>query len=288
MMSKGATYRELYLACRARLQRAGVEDPGTDAAQLCRHFFSLDRAGLAVHGEETCPEGLREKFLQAQEERAGRRPLQYILGQWDFMGLPLKVGEGVLAPREDTAALVEAVAARLPRRKGLYGVDLCAGTGAVALGLCSLCPGVRIDCIELSEKALFFLRENLASYPQYPIQARQGDICSPQDAQAIGPLDVLVSNPPYIRSAVLPTLQPEVRREPSMALDGGGDGLGFYRAIAALWLPKLKPGGLVGVEIGEEQGEAVAGLFRQAGLTGIAVHQDWAGLDRAVTATAQV
>ena len=106
------TCRELYLLARRRLGGAGVDSPGTDAAALAQRFLGLDRAGLALHGEETPPPQREAAFLQAVEERAARRPLQYILGEWEFMGLPLAVGEGVLCPREDTAVLVEELARR--------------------------------------------------------------------------------------------------------------------------------------------------------------------------------
>lgn len=279
------TYRQLYLKARAHLLAAGVEDPGVDAAYLCGHFFDLDRPGLAVHGEEPCPEEKAGAFWRAVEERAARRPLQYILGQWAFMGFTLRVGEGVLVPREDTAVLVEALAGRLAGRTGLRGLDLCAGSGAVALGLCRLCPGLQMDCVELSAEALGYLRENLAAYPAYGVKAREGDMLLPETAARFGEMDVIASNPPYIARDQLPGLQPEVQREPAMALDGGADGLLFYRAIGELWAPRLKAGGVLGVEIGEEQGGAVCRLMEQAGLEDIRVHKDWAGLDRAVTGT---
>lgn len=280
------TYRQLYLDCRARLQAAGIESPGTDAALLCESFFSLDRPGLAVHGEEPCPPAEQQAFLRAVREREARRPLQYILGRWEFMGLTLQVGEGVLVPREDTATLVEALAARVGGLESPQGVDLCAGSGAVGLGLCRLCPGLRVDCVELSPEALPYLEKNLAAYPEYPARAVAGDVLAPETAGAYAGLSFIASNPPYIARGVLPTLQPEVQREPAMALDGGGDGLVFYRAIAAHWVPKLRPGGVLGVEIGEEQGDAVCGILAGAGLGQITLHRDWAGLPRAVTGVA--
>ncbi len=286
MTGKTDTPRQLYLWCKALLQGAGIENPGMEAALLCESFLSLDRAGLALHGEEPCPGPCREAFMRAARERAGRRPLQYILGRWEFMGLTLEVGEGVLVPREDTAALVEALSRQLPEREGLWGVDLCAGTGAVALGLCSLCPGLRMACIELSPEAFPYLEKNLRAYPQYPVEALLGDVLSPQTRQKFRGLDVIAANPPYIPQSVLPTLQPEVRREPLLALDGGPDGLLFYRAIAKGWVPLLNPGGVLGVEIGEDQGEAVMALFKDAGLSRVSLHKDWAGLPRAVTALA--
>ena len=119
------TCRELYLLARRRLGGAGVDSPGADAAALAQRFLGLDRTGLALHGEETPPPQREAAFLQAVEERAARRPLQYILGEWEFMGLPLAVGEGVLCPREDTAVLVEELARRLGERPRPWGPVLC-------------------------------------------------------------------------------------------------------------------------------------------------------------------
>ena len=264
------TCRELYLLARRRLGGAGVDSPGADAAALAQRFLGLDRAGLALHGEEAPPPQREAAFLQAVEERAARRPLQYILGEWEFMGLPLAVGEGVLCPREDTAVLVEELARRLGERPRPRGLDLCAGTGAVAVG--------RGDSLENVE-------ENLRRHGRGQVTARKGDVLSPALAGEFvpGSLDFIASNPPYIETGELPGLQPEVRREPALALDGGADGLVFYRAIVQLWAPLVKPGGLVAVEIGESQGPAVARLFQQAGLTAVETAQDWAGLDRVVS-----
>ncbi len=278
------TYRELYLRARGVFSDRGIDSPGEDSQALIKAFFGLDRSGLALHGQESPSPKQEAGFLQAVEERAARRPLQYILGEWEFMGLSLKVGEGVLVPREDTAVLVEALAERLEGISAPVGVDLCAGSGAVALGLCTLFPHAKLTCLELSEQAFSYLQKNLAAYPQYGIKAGKGDVLREKTAEAFSPksLDFIVSNPPYIPSKELPALQPEVRREPALALDGGEDGLLFYRAICSLWLPRLKPGGILAVEIGEEQGKAVSALFSAHGLTRIELRQDWGGLDRCV------
>lgn len=279
--------RELYLQARRRIQEAGVESPGPDALALAERFLGLDRAGLAVHGGEEPAPAREAAFLRGVEERAARRPLQYILGSWDFMGLSLAVGEGVLVPREDTTVLVEALADRLsalPESAALKGVDLCAGTGAVGLGLCSLLPQTEVVCLELSEQAFSYLEQNLKAYPQYHVRGLREDILQAAAAGAFeeNSLDFIASNPPYVKTGDISSLQPEVRKEPVLALDGGGDGLIFYRAIAALWLPLLKPGGVLGVEIGEEQAGDVLALFAHYGLEDLEVKQDWAGLDRAV------
>lgn len=196
------TYRELYLLARRRLGGAGVDSPGADAAALAQRFLGLDRAGLALHGEEAPPPQREAAFLQAVEERAARRPLQYILGEWEFMGLPLAVGEGVLCPREDTAVLVEELARRLGERPRPRGLDLCAGTGAVALGLRTLLPQAEVLCLELSDRAFPYLEENLRRHGKGLAAARKGDVLSPALAGEFvpGSLDFIASNPPYIET----------------------------------------------------------------------------------------
>lgn len=279
------TGREGYLLLRRALAAAGIEDPGAEARLLCERFLGLDRAGLALHGDEVVPPHKERALLAAARQREQYRPLQYILGEWEFLDLRLAVGEGVLCPREDTAVLVRTLAGRLANRPAPLGLDLCAGSGAVALGLCSLLPRASVTCVELSEAALGYLRENLGRYPQYSVTALRGDVLEPKAAAIFAPgsLDMIAANPPYVRTQELSGLQPEVRQEPALALDGGPDGLRFYRAICAHWLPLLKPGGLLAVEIGEEQGKAVEALFAAAGLRAISVQKDLAGLDRCVS-----
>lgn len=282
------TYRELYLKAKSVFSARDIDSPGEDSLALVKAFFGLDRSALALRGQE-CPAPERERdFLKAVEERAARRPLQYVLGEWEFMGLSLRVGEGVLVPREDTAVLAETLAERLQGVPEPVGVDLCAGSGAVALGLCALLPHAKLTCLELSEQAFSYLEQNLAAYPQYKICAKVGDVLRKETAESFPPqsLDFIASNPPYIPSKELSILQPEVQREPAMALDGGEDGLVFYRALCALWLPRLKPGGILAVEIGEDQGKTVSALFASHGLTKIELRQDWAGLDRCVAGKA--
>ena len=166
--------------------------------------------------------------------------------------------------------------------KGLRAADLCAGTGAVALGLAGLLPQASVAALELEEEAFVYLQRNCRRMGRR-VQPLRCDICCPSTAEQFGGLHGILSNPPYIRSAELPVLQREVRREPQSALDGGTDGLHFYRCIAALWVPRLVRGGVCAVETGEDQGRAVAALFEQFGLREVRVEKDFNGLDRVVS-----
>lgn len=214
-------------------------------------------------------------------ERAAGRPLQYILGEWPFLGLTLAVGEGVLIPREETELLVRTAAEMLLETEAPFTVDLCSGSGAVALGLASLLPGVRADAVEKYPEAFGYLKLNIEKTGLRQVSAVTGDIFDPAAAARYSNLDAVLCNPPYVRTGEIPGLQREVRYEPRQALDGGADGLAFYRALAELWLPRLKPGGAAVVEIGEEGGPAVGELFGPL-LEDLRVLRDFSGFDRVV------
>lgn len=261
-----------------RLRRAGVEDAAFDARCLLEDIGGVKRGSIPC--EE--PDETRRKVLEAALcEREAGRPLQYILGKWDFLSLTLAVGEGVLIPRPDTELLCESAAQRLSSVPHPHIVDLCAGSGCVGLGVASLCPDVTVTAVELSDEALPFLRRNCAAYPQYRVTIQQRDVL--EGGMAEEQYDAVLSNPPYIPTADLASLQREVQKEPRMALDGDSDGLRFYRAIAERWLPCLRVGGFASVEVGIGQAEDVAALFSQHGLTDITIKNDLAGIPRVVT-----
>lgn len=276
------TLRSLYNEARRRLTAAGIDSPAFDAACLIELVFGVNRGDLLVHGQEEADAAGEEQFEALLRRREAREPLQYLLGAWEFMDMSLKTGPGVLCPREETELLCQTVAGYL-KDTPCRGLDLCAGTGAVALGIARLCPKAEIQAVELSDQAAGYLRQNVETFGEERVQVVMGDVLSPEFAArfADGSLDFIASNPPYIASGELPGLQEEVQKEPALALDGGEDGLVFYRAIAKLWAPKLHPGGVLAVEIGEEQAEAVSALFAEAGIA-CRTEQDFNGLDRVV------
>ena len=279
------TLQVIYLEGNQRLQKAGNESPAFDAICLFEHVFHMNRQDLMLHGNTKQATLEQEtEFFTLIEQRAKKRPLQYILGEWPFLDFHLKMGEGVLIAREDTTVLVE-TAAKLIQTKQATILDLCAGTGAVGLGIASLLSTAHVTCVEKYAPAFAYLQQNIALCKEQGIEnvvALQGDILSEAFASAFQDIDTIVSNPPYIETAVLPTLQEEVQKEPTTALDGGEDGLLFYRAIADIWIPKIKTGGIVAVEIGEGQETSVARLFADAGVEQIQFEKDSGNIIRVV------
>ncbi len=282
------TMIEYYRRAKARLAEVPVEAPETEALLLCEAFFGIQgRAALTAHGDSLPSEQAAADFTAAVAQR-GDRPLQYILGEWEFCDMKLRVGEGVLVPREDTATLVELAAEALRSVEKPRVIDLCAGSGAVALGMAQLLPNAEFVCAELSEKALPYLHENIERYAPGRVTVVTADVLKPpvlSDILAPGSFDAIVSNPPYICTDEIPGLARELHQEPYMALNGGADGLEFYRAITDSWTVLLKSGGRLAFEIGAEEFESVKGIFVRCDLTDIAFKKDFAGIKRAIIGT---
>ena len=275
------TRRDWLATATARLTEAGCEDAAFDARCLLEDLGGLPRGHAADDTPLTDEQTAALDAALAQ--RAEGRPLQYILGEWEFLTLTLKVGEGVLIPRPDTELLCEVAAENLRGVSAPRVLDLCAGSGCVGLGVASLHPDALVTEVELSDAALPYLRENLLRYPDYAVTLRQADVLADY-AAFDGPYDAILSNPPYIPTADLADLQREVQHEPQMALDGAEDGLLFYRTIAEHWCEKLTPNGFVAVEVGIGQAEDVAALFAAQGLENTAIYPDLAGIPRVVLA----
>ena len=283
-MTLGQTYR----AGRRILEEAGNETSAFDeafafdASALFFKAFGLDRQQRILRSAEPAEKDKAETYLSFVRERAEGRPLQYILGKWPFLGLELEVGEGVLIPREETELLVKTAARLLRDIPEPRVADLCSGSGAAALGIVSLLPGARVTAAEKEEAAFRYLVKNIqkTGLCAKPVLL---DVLNPEAAEGFSGIDCVVSNPPYVKSGDLPLLQREVRREPAEALDGGEDGLLFYRAIARNWVPALRPGGVLAVEVGDGQAESVASLFTEAGIESINSEKDFSGIPRVVS-----
>lgn len=275
------TRRQWLTEATARLTAVGCEDAAFDARCLLEDLGGLPR-GQAAEDVPLTEEQLTALTTALAQREAGR-PLQYILGQWDFLTLTLQVGEGVLIPRPDTELLCEAAADRLHSVSAPRVLDLCAGSGCVGLGVASLVPAATVTAVELSDEALPYLRANVARYPQYTVAVCQGNVLTDY-ADFDGPYDAILSNPPYIPTTDLAGLQREVQHEPKMALDGAEDGLLFYRTIAEHWCDKLAENGFVAVEVGIGQAADVAALFTACGLENTEVLTDLGGVQRVVIA----
>ena len=213
--------------------------------------------------------------------------MQYLCGSWPFLDFELAVGPGVLCPRADTEVVAEAAAGMLAGVEAPRVLDLCAGTGCLGLGVKRFCPAAQVTSLEKSPAAYRYLEQNAHLSPVLIITPVQGDLFTYWQTLPEGQLDLIVSNPPYLTSAEMGALQPEVAQEPAMALEAGEDGLVFYRAIAEHYQKALRPGGALALEIGWQQREAVTALLAANGWTEIACRKDFGGNDRCVMARKQ-
>ncbi len=278
------TYRECYeQGCRT-LQAAGIEEAALDARLLLEAVCGTDRNDLLVHGEQPVAPEAEEKYLNWIRQRAEHIPLQQLTGEQGFMGLTFSVNEHVLIPRQDTEILVEEVLKEL--HDGMRVLDMCTGSGCILLSLLHYsndCEGLGVD---LSAEALEVAGRNVLKVltPEKAEHAHflQSDLFEKVE----GKFEIIVSNPPYIASAEVDRLMPEVRdHEPRMALDGTEDGLYFYRRIIEEAGKHLVSSGMLFFEIGYDQGQAVSELMRTEGYCEVQVVQDYAGLDRVVFGT---
>lgn len=278
------TYSELYISAKMQFTKAGVLSPAFDALCLFEHFFKVGRAELVNKGRETPDPEALQAFLNAIEERENGRPLQYIIGSWNFMGITFHVREGVLVPRDDTEVVVNECLSRMEGIENPAMLDLCAGSGAVSIALSKFIKGGSVTAVELHKGAYDCLCENIAFNKAMNVTAVKGDVFTSFPEFVSGAYDLIVSNPPYIPTQEIETLRKEVRREPAAALDGGSDGMDFYRAIAKDWSRCLKPLGVLAFELGEGQSGYVSALLKSHGFTDIVKKKDLGGEFRAISA----
>ena len=260
------------------LEENGIEAPDFEALQMLQ---SLGYSKIRIlEGRGVLTQQQQEQLRQLASRRLEGEPLQYLLGEWEFYGLTLKVGPGVLIPRPDTETLVEAGLSYLKGRTGCRVLDLCAGTGCVGLAVERSAKNISaLYALEKEEAAFFYLKENLAAYESRIMPLHQDGLAPGPEADR---LDLILCNPPYLTGEDMESLQTEVRYEPPSALDGGEDGLDFYRRLTAVWKDRLVPGGLLAYEIGMGQQEDVSRILTREGLEQIHWKEDLSGIVRVV------
>lgn len=279
-----STYHDLYLKIRMSLSSAGIEAAQLEAREILCAASGKTAEELYRDISLYTTEAIAEQALALQERRLAGEPIAYLVGEWSFCGLPFYVSPAALIPRVDTEMLAQLAMNRLKEHQGSTRVlDLCAGTGCVGLTVAALMKNTRAVLVDLSDGALDLCKRNIR---RHKLTGRavylKGDALQPP-SHALGQFDVLVCNPPYIPTGDLAGLDASVKGfEPMMALDGGADGLDFYRGITSLWQPALKPGGHLLYEVGIGQAEQVAWLLVKAGYENIRITRDTGGIDRVV------
>jgi release factor glutamine methyltransferase len=281
------TYGDYYIETRRALKEAGVEAYSLEARLLCAHAAEKTTekfmAELGLYPAAT----MADKISALLNRRLAGEPIAYVTGSWEFYGMPLIVDENVLIPRMDTEVLVDTALQNLKQRgkPDARVLDLCTGSGCIACAIAKKLPGAKVVAADISPKAVSICRKNVLLNGLSPrVSSIDADALNAPPL-LIGSFDLLVSNPPYIASEEIDTLDTSVRDyEPRMALDGGEDGLDFYRAIIRRWKSVIREGGYIMFEVGETQAEEVQKLLRLASFKDVGTKKDTAGIERVVYA----
>lgn len=277
------TVKETYKKCKEILAESEIEDETFEALCLFEKVTGFDRLGIISHGDEQITDEKLNELLSLVNRCCKHEPLQYLLGSWSFCGFDFCVGKGVLIPRDDTEVVVNLCIDYLKNSENKKVIDLCAGSGAISVVLEKLADA-EVTALELSDDAFKFLKKNI-KLNNSKVKAVKGNVfksfCDFEDNS----FDLIVSNPPYIKSDDIQTLQTEVQQEPRLALDGGKSGYDFYEAIVKHWSSKLRHGGALAFELGENQSDYVAELMKSQGFENIRTSLDLGGVQRAIIGT---
>ena len=277
------TYNNLYLDVRQQFLRAGLPDPTLESRERVCCASGKTREALSRDGRLYVPETVEQQVRRLAERHLAGEPVAYLIGEWEFYGLPLDISESVLIPRPDTEVLVDRALACIKTLDEPRVLDLCAVSGCIGLAIAKNAPGCHAVLGELDEGALRICRQNIrrnqlsARVTSLRMDARE------KPSRQLGEFDCIVSNPPYIPTADIETLDPSVRdHEPHLALDGGADGLDFYRVLTANYRDALRPGGWLVLEIGCAQAADVLALGAANGWVNGSCRKDYGSNDRAV------
>ena len=276
------TVNDAYLDLRRELREAGVAGSQIEARELVCFALDIKPEEFVVKKHLWVFDEMQAHIDALKKERLSGTPLQHITGRWEFYGIPLEVSRDTLIPRADTETLAETAISLLERRSRSRLLDLCCGSGCIAISVLKNVEGVTAVLGDLSEAALEVAQRNLV---QHHLTGRA--LTAVLDAKvtppgALGRFHLIVCNPPYIPSEEIPTLDIEVQREPHMALDGGEDGLDFYRAVAKGYYDSLHNGGVLAFEVGLGQFEDVSRILEETGYKNVQVRNDLTGIERVV------
>ena len=277
------TYNNLYMDIRQELRQSGIEAATLEARELVCYAAGKTRQELMRDARLYVPQTVEQQVRALVRRHLDGEPVAYLIGEWEFYGLPLDISEHVLIPRPDTEVLAEKAIEFVQTQGECRVLDLCAGSGCVGLAIASQCPQARVVLGELSEGALRICRQNIRrNNLTGRVVSLAMDVMAGPPAH-LGEFDCIVSNPPYIPRADIPGLDTSVKDyEPLMALDGGEDGLDFYRTICRSWRDVMHPGTGLYFEVGIGQADDVLRIMREVGFGDIQVADDGAGIPRVV------
>ncbi len=280
------TIGELYTNVKAILKKVDSDTYMFDAKCIMEQAFMIELPKLLISSGATASDDAVKRVQTMLDKRSTGYPLQYILGEWEFYGLPIKVGEGVLIPRPDTETIIDTILEKYNDRIKSSPViaDLCSGSGCIAITLKKYIPNSDVTAVEYSDEAIEYLKKN-TQLNGVDIRIVKGDVLDEKTAQSFEKLDIVVCNPPYLTKEEMENLQKEVTFEPECALSGGDDGLDYYRKITSVWKNSIKGGGLILYEIGINQENDVTDILCENGFENVIHSRDTAGIIRIISAT---
>ena len=277
------TIFEAYNDCKRQLSAAGIEDYVFESKQIIRYITGYTNTQILTKYTQQLNEFQLNNLTAIIKQRLIRYPLQYILRSWYFFGREFFVGPGVLIPRSDTETLIDVCLEAVCQKPTPRVLDLCAGTGCIGITIKGEYDAADVTLVEKYDEALAYTTKN-AAHNNATVKIVQGDVLKTEGAE--GRYDLIVSNPPYINANDMKNLQPEVTFEPATALDGGDDGLDFYRHIAKEYKTYLAKDGVMAFEVGVNQADAVASIMTENGFINVQTRKDYNEIDRVVFGTA--
>ncbi len=277
------TIFEAYNDCKKQLQSAGIEDYVFESKQIIKHITGYNNAQILTKYTQPLTEFQQNNLTVIIKQRLIHYPLQYVIGRWNFFGREFFVGPGVLIPRADTETLMDVCLEVLKDKQSPRVLDLCAGSGCIAVTIKGECTAAEVTAVEKFDEAISYLQKNI-EHNAVDVNMVKGDVLKTEGADGL--YDLIVSNPPYIDQNDMSRLQAEVAFEPTTALAGGIDGLQFYRHITKEYKKHLVDGGVMAFEVGINQADAVVDIMKQNGFKNVDTREDMNGIDRVVFGTA--